>query len=312
MPVVASFGSVNIDHVIDAATAPPSVVDWFPAAGETVSVETVPHRVKEAATETYLGGKGANQAVAAGRAEASATFYGIVGTDAEEVRVRTRLRERGVDVADVVQADCPTGAAYILLEADGENRICVLPGANDEVDDRYARRVAPKVVGADALLLQNEIPVPAMMTVLDALPTGEDGPTVVLDPSPVADVGPLLHHPAVDVVVPNEHEADVLRRDLRAFEGTVVRTAGAGPVTVEEPGESRYSLDPPSVEPVDATGAGDVLGGYLAAGLARGEAFQDALATAVTAASLSTEVPGAQSAPDLSTVRGRAAPVFPH
>jgi ribokinase len=311
MPVVASFGSVNIDHVVDAASAPPSVVDWFPAAGETVSVETVPQPVKDAASETYLGGKGANQAVAAARAEASATFYGIVGRDEAEVRVRSRLQERGIDVANVVQADCPTGAAYILLEADGENRICVLPGANATVDDRYARRVAPKVVGADALLLQNEIPIPSMMTVLDALPT-DDGPTVVLDPSPVADVSPLLHHPAVDVVVPNEHEAEVLASDLSTFDGTVVRTAGAGSVSVVTRDGDRYSLNPPSVDPVDATGAGDVLGGYLAAGIARGEAFQDALATAVTAASLSTEVPGAQSAPDLPTVRGRAAPVFPH
>jgi ribokinase len=312
MAVVASFGSVNIDHVVDAATAAPMVVDWFPSAGETVTVETVPEAVEAAASETHLGGKGANQAVAAARAEASATFYGMIGADAADLDVLDRLAERGVDVSDVVAADCPTGAAYILLEADGENRICVLPGANARVDEHYARRVAPKVVDADALLLQNEISVHAMVTVLDALPLGDEGPTVVLDPSPVAGVGPLLHHPAVDVVVPNGHESEVLADDLRTFKGTIVRTAGPEPVRVEPAEGSSYSVTPPKVDPVDATGAGDVLGGYLAAGLARGEAFQDALASAVTAASLSTEVPGAQSAPDLSTVRGRAARVRVH
>lgn len=312
MSGVASFGSVNVDHVVEADRAPPSVVEWFPEAGETVTVDRVPAAVKEAASDTFLGGKGSNQAVAAARAEATATFYGIVGTDAGRLSVRERLKERGVNVDDVIEADCPTGAAYILLESDGENRICVLPGANARVDDRYARRVAPKVVGADALLLQNEIPIPAMMTVLDALPMGDDGPTVVLDPSPVAGVGPLLHHPAVDVAVPNEHESEVLADDLAHFTGTVVRTAGPDPVTVEPPNGEPYTITPPDVDPVDTTGAGDVLGGYLAAGLARGEAFEDALAAAVTAASLSTEVPGAQSAPDLVTVRGRAAPVSLH
>lgn len=309
MAVVASFGSVNVDHVVDAATAPPMVVDWFPSAGETVTVEAVPDAVESAASETHLGGKGANQAVAAARAEAAATFYGMVGTDAGDIDVLNRLAKRGVDVSDVVEADCLTGAAYILLEADGENRICVLPGANARVDEHYARRVAPKVVDADALLLQNEIPVHAMLTVLDALPLGGDGPTVVLDPSPVAGVGPLLHHPAVDVVVPNDHESEVLADDLRSFTGTIVRTAGPDPVRVDPVDGASYTVSPPRVDPIDATGAGDVLGGYLAAGLARGEAFQDALASAVTAASLSTEVPGAQSAPDLATVRGRAARV---
>lgn len=303
MPEVASFGSVNVDHVVPAGDVGASVHEWFPGAGETVTVEEVPGVVRDAAGETFLGGKGANQAVAAVRAEAQATFYGMVGVDAEALRVSERLRERGAAVGDVVTADCPTGAAYILLEDDGENRICVLPGANARVDEGYARRVAPAVAETDALLLQNEIPVRAARTLLDCLPR-EGGPTVVLDPSPVAGVEPLLGHPAIDVAVPNRQEAAALGEALEAVQGTVVRTAGADPVTTHPPTGEPVTVRPPSVDPVDTTGAGDVLSGFLAAGLARGEALEDALATAVTAASLSTEEPGAQSAPPLAAVRG--------
>lgn len=304
MPDVASFGSVNVDHVVPAASCPPEVRDWFPEAGETVSVTSVPDRVREAAQETYLGGKGANQAVAATCASAEATFYGMVGIDAESLSVRDRLKNRGVSVDDVIEADCPTGAAYILVEEDGENRICVRGGANDRVDERYARRVAPAVVESDAVLLQNEIPVPAALTLLDALPPGDDGPTVVLDPSPIAGVEPLIAHPAVDVAVPNRHEATKLTDALADFDGIVVRTAGAEPVSARRPSGDTISARPPRVDPVDTTGAGDVLSGYLAAGLARGEALRDALATAITAASLSTEEPGAQTAPALDAVKG--------
>lgn len=304
MPAVASFGSVNVDHVVPADSCPPAVRDWFPEAGETITVEAVPKAVRDAASETFLGGKGANQAVAATAASAEAIFYGKVGIDAESLTVRDRLRDRGVSVDDVVETDSPTGAAYILLEENGENRISVLPGANHDVDDRYARRVAPAVCEQDAVLLQNEIPQSASLTLLDALPPGDDGPTVVLDPSPVADVEPLISHPAVDVLVPNRHEATTLTDALVDFEGILVRTAGGEPVTARRSDGDTVSVRPPAVDPVDTTGAGDVLSGYLAAGLGRGEALRDALATAVTAASLSTEEPGAQSAPPLGAVRG--------
>ncbi|MFB6171056.1 MAG: PfkB family carbohydrate kinase [Haloarculaceae archaeon] len=305
---VASLGSVNVDCVrrLSAAALASLVAehDPFPAAGETLSVASAGDLPPP--DETRLGGKGANQAVAAARAGSDAALLGVVGPDAPDHRVRETLTDRGVDATGLETGQADTGKAHVFVAADGENRILVVPGANDGVDSDYVARHRGAVLAADALLLQNEIPVPAMDALLTALDGRADAPIVVLDPAPPAGVAPLLAHPAVSYVTPNEHEYDALAAAgaLDGFDGTVIQTRGADEVRIEG-AAGAFAVSPPPAEPVDTTGAGDAFAGVLATRLAAGDDLGDAVALAAAAGALATERAGAQSPPTLSAIRRR-------
>lgn len=307
MGTVVSLGSVNVDLVstLDTATLDrlAEQYDWFPAAGSTVRVTDVPDAVADLPRDVFLGGKGANQAVAAARADAATTLLGNVGSDQAAFGVLDGLRDAEVDVGHVrVREDVETGKAFVFVDEHGENRIAIVEGANGRVDDAYVRRHVDRVSAADCLLLQNEIPVPPVLALLDWLQETPGGPTVVVDPAPVDGAEPLVRHPAVDVVRPNEHEYVALGDALAEFDGTVVQTRGSADVLVEN--SEAFTVSPPPSTPVDTTGAGDTFNGYLAAELARGATLRAAVETATVAASMSIEAAGAQSSiPRLEAVR---------
>ena len=307
MDRVVSLGSINVDHVrqvTDAElTAFSERYDWFPARGHTAQVETLPDDLAADADEVHHGGKGANQAVAAAAADATTTMLGKVGTDHDRFGVLPTLTDAGVGVGRVGVADVPTGSAYVFVEPSGDNRIVVRPGANATVDDAYVRAQYDAVRDADCLLLQNEIPVDPAAGLLHDVADDPTRPTVILDPAPPAGVDPLLACEAVDYLTPNEHEYAALDGALDDFDGVVVRKRGGDAVIVETP-DGQFTVDPPSVDPVDTTGAGDVLNGFLAARLAAGASLRDAVETAVVAGSMSTRTAGARRGiPTLDEVR---------
>ncbi|WP_380678104.1 PfkB family carbohydrate kinase [Salinigranum sp. GCM10025319] len=305
---VVSLGSVNVDHVgylaDDAIAALERRYDWLPEPGETVAVSSVPEALCDRLTETSLGGKGANQAVAAARAGAETAFLGAIGADDDEFGVRNGVRAHGVDVAGVERVDGPTGSAYIVVDERGENRIATLAGANASVDRDYVHGRLDTIRDASCLLLQNEIPTDGVDWLLDRLAGDPDAPTVVLNPAPATDAAALVRHEAVDVVVPNETEYARLKAPLSGFDGTLVVTRGSDLVSVAGP--ESFEVAPPAADPVDTTGAGDVFTGYLAATLATDGDLRTAVERAVTAAALSTEAEGVQpSVPDAETVDAR-------
>jgi ribokinase len=339
VPRVVSVGSVNVDHVAycDAETIGSlrETHDRFPAPGETVRVESIPDGIEQYVSETHIGGKGANQSVAAALAgpaddpdsdaadadgsrtdaapPAESVLLGKVGTDETEWRVRGTLADYGVDVSGVEVADCPTGSAHVLVDGAGENYIAIRAGANGRVHADYVARHAESILAADCLLLQNELPTATGAAALDLVADAEgDRPTVVLDPAPADGAERLVGHPAVDLLTPNESEfawlsgesdaPDAPESDLLTdFRGVVARTRGAKDLLVEDrragvgTGES-FAVTPPPVEPVDTTGAGDVFVGYLAVELAGGRGLRAACRTAVAASACSTEREGVQPA----------------
>lgn len=331
---VVSFGSVNVDRVcrVDRETLDALAArhDRFPAAGETVAVDRLPEAFERYVTETLLGGKGANQAVAAAAAGADATLLGKVGDDADGFRERHPadasadvavesdgpesggvmgvLADRGVDVAGVEEAPGPTGTAYVFVAPGGENHIAILAGANGRVDPAYAHRHVDAVRAADVLLVQNELPTATTDALLLALDGQARRPAVVFDPAPAEGAADLLAHACVDYVTPNEQEADALAGALESFDGVVLRKHGPDPVVVEDRAEpdaaaAAFAVRPPAVEAVDTTGAGDVFAGAVAAELARGRSLAPAVEWAVAAASLSTTRVGVQRAtPDRRAV----------
>jgi ribokinase len=300
MSDVVSFGSVNVDLVarLDQPTVKKLAAryEWFPSPDETAAVESVPAEIDEFIDRTMIGGKGSNQSVAAARAGAATAFCGRVGSDESEYGVLSTLAGRGVDVDHVEVADAETGKAYVFVDQDGENRIAIIPGANGAVDSAYADRHREAVLDAECLLLQNEIPMSTMESLVGSLERVPDRPTVIYDPAPPVGAEPLLQYDAVDIITPNAYEYELLRDAIADFEGTVIRKRGADPAIIQRPGRETVSVTPPDVTPVDTTGAGDVFSGYLAARLAAGDPLVGAVAVAITAASLATTEEGAQRA----------------
>jgi len=285
---VTVVGSLNEDVLV--------AVDRLPGRGETVigtSVVLAP------------GGKGANQAAAAGRLGPGVHMVGRVGADPAGDRQLTALADAGVDVERVQRTPgAPTGSATIPVErGSGENLIVVVPGANgqlrpDDVDVESVPR-------ARVVLLQLEVP---METVVAAA-TAARG-TVVLTPAPPQPL-PAELLGQVDVLVPNEHElaalAGTAARERSVTElvelaravasCSVVVTLGArGALIVPADGGPPLLQAPPPVTAVDTTGAGDCFCGALGQALAGGAALGEAVRYAVTAAALSTTGPGARGA----------------
>jgi ribokinase len=302
MGSVASFGSINVDRVayLDREELDRLVgrYDWFPTPGETRRVQRVPAAVDAHVDETFFGGKGANQAVAAARAGADSALYGQVGTDANDLGLLASLADYGVDVGAVGTADATTGTAYVFVDPSGENHIAIIGGANAAVDRGYVHEQVEALRTADCLLVQNELPVDTLEALFDAL-DGTDGPLVVFVPAPTDGAADLLDHDCIDAVVPNETEATALGDRLTGLEATVIRTRGAEPVAVDPGGPFEgepFTVAPPPADPVDTTGAGDVFAGYLAAELADGRPLRPALDCACGAAAVSTEREGVQRA----------------
>ena len=291
---VTVVGSLNEDVLV--------TVDRLPGRGETVigtSVRIAP------------GGKGANQAAAAGRLHRGVVLVGRVGDDPAGDRQRAALAALGVDVRLVhTTPGEPTGSATIPVEADGgENLIVVVPGANAALSP--ADVDVAEVRDAAVLLLQLENPLDTVRAAAAAA-----GGTVVLNPAPAQPLPAELVR-LVDVLVPNEHEllrlagADHGERDPAELvelarglgAGSVVVTLGARGALVVPVGGDAVLQAPPSVQAVDTTGAGDCFCGALAQSLARGELLAGAVRYAVAAAAASTTGVGARGAlPDHAAV----------
>ncbi|MCJ7857617.1 ribokinase [Corynebacterium kalidii] len=276
---VVVCGSVNIDTFVRTA--------HFPVAGETVIASP---------NGRALGGKGANQAVAAVRflegQDARVVLHATVGTDPDGDRALAELRDAGVDVSAVARTpDAPTGQAFIMNDGAGENVIVVTSGANEVTDpDCYDGYDGT----ADVLLAQGELS-PAHTAVLPAL-ARRLGARLVLNLAPVTTRDPDLIA-AADPLVLNETEAADLSPDGEPSDlaRSVVVTLGARGAVLHERGR-RTEIPPfPVPEVVDTTGAGDAFCGVLAAALAEGTALAEAATVAAAAGSLAVGTRGASA-----------------
>jgi len=278
-------GSTNVDLVVRT--------DSLPAAGETVTGGTF---------STSGGGKGANQAVAAARAGARVYLTGAVGADADGTEALESLRAEGIDVSTCAQLpDVRTGVALIVVDERGDNQIAVAPGANSRLDPESVRRAHDALAEPPAVcLLGFEIPVDAVLAAAECAVAA--GALVVVNPAPARPLPPelLRCHP---LLTPNAGEAQRLTgepdperaaRVLNELSGApVVVTLGPRGVLLFD-GETAELLPAVAVPVVDATGAGDVFSGTLAARLAIGDALRAAVTAAARAAEASVGRPGAR------------------
>ena len=284
-PRVVVVGSVMVDLI--------AYSDPLPAAGETVV---------GSAFAMGCGGKGANQAVTAHRLGADVVFVGRVGADPFGEMSLENFRTQGIDTEHVRALDgLSTGVAPIWVEADGSNRIIVVPGANESLSAEDVERELSGLTDADCVVCQLETTPAAVASALEA--GARLGATTILNPAPAsADCVRLFA--AADWVVPNEHEfallwgaeptdAEILAASA-AWDCGLIVTLGAEGSAATVDGEVLRSR-PPSVTPTDTTGAGDAFVGALACALGQGATIAEAVEMGNRCGALSTQVRGTQT-----------------
>ncbi|MEU6412010.1 ribokinase [Microbispora sp. NPDC046933] len=278
----------------------------LPRRGETVLGDDV---------TLVLGGKGANQAVAAARAGAPTWLVGCVGTDPFGEIVSSALRSHGVALTEVRTVGNRTGVAHIRVDASGENDIVMTPLANADLTAEMVDESVRAVRGrASVLLLQLEIPAEVACHAAEA--GARAGLTVVLDPAPAQPL-PDRVWPHVAVVTPNESEAGALTGvevvDVESAERAgawfldrgvrhaLITLGSAGALSVTPERTRHFPAYP--VTPVDTTAAGDAFTGSLGAALAAGLDTATAVRRGMAAGALATTLPGASpSLPDRKAV----------
>lgn len=285
------IGSLNLDMVVN--------VDHTPLVGETILSDKM---------ELIPGGKGANQACAAGCLGADVTILGAVGKDTYAEIQKESLKKAGVDVSHLVcRENDATGLAMITVNKDGDNSIVVVSGANATLSPKDIDDNRELIEACDIVIFQLEIP---LETVCYAAKLAKSlGKTVILDPAPVPKEFPEEIYKYVDIIKPNETELGMLTGISNAeehLEEAVELLRGRGAkdilVTLGEKGvylneENGTSCRIPAlkVEAVDTTAAGDSFTAALAIMLADGKTLAEAAQFANYVSAIVVTRKGAQS-----------------
>jgi ribokinase len=292
-PRIVIVGSINMDLV--------ARMDRLPKPGETVTGETF---------QTISGGKGANQAVAAARLGARVSMIGRIGDDSFGVTLRRNLNSAGVDTNHILETrGVSSGVALIGVEQSGANAITVIPAANGLLTADDVRSCQEMIAISDALIVQLETP---METVAEAIQIArKHGVLTVLDPAP-APSRPLPQQlMTVDILSPNQSEAEALTgipvvdwesakdaalamRKLGA--NAVVLKMGALGALVYAQGGQIHQIAACKAEIVDTTAAGDAFTAALTVALCEGQSLTNAVKFGSIAGTLACTRFGAQPA----------------
>lgn len=261
---------------------------------------------------TEPGGKGANQAYAAGLLGGSVSMLGRVGEDEFGREMKENLKKANCDTNGIRAVKGVSGVALIFVSADGQNSIIVVPGVNNDFTAEDVERDAGLLKGARLVLLQLENPSPTVLAAAKAARAA--GARVILDPAPAPQqaLPPELVR-SVDIMTPNETEAAILTgfapgtlepsqavqigRKLQGMGAAtvIVKLGSQGCVLVNKDKGKATLLSAPAVNAADTTAAGDVFGAALGVALSEGLDLVAACRFANYAASLSVTRIGAQA-----------------
>nr|WP_276563068.1 ribokinase [Paenibacillus apiarius] len=284
---ITIIGSLNIDLV--------TVTSTIPAQGQTVQGDRF---------ATLCGGKGANQAIACARLGAEVRFIGCVGGDAFGRMMLDNLQQERIHTEGIgIVSEAASGTASIIVN-DGDNRIIVVPGANGLLTPDHVRRHAQTIQSSDVILMQLEIPLPAVREALSI--AARSHVPVILNPAPAMTLGDDILA-QVSILTPNEHELAALfgeddseqafpwQAAICSMPGRIVLTRGADGAYWSDAGGRLHHQPGFEVNVIDTTGAGDTFNGALAVLLAEGNSMDDAVRGAVAAGALAVTPFGAQS-----------------
>jgi len=283
------LGSINADHILN--------LDAFPTPGETVTGSQY---------QIAFGGKGANQAVAAGRSGADIAFIACTGDDDTGERIRKQLESDNIDVAPVSVIDGEsTGVALIFVNGEGENVIGIHAGANAALSPALVEAQRETIAEAAALLMQLESPLESVLAA--AKIAHENQTRVALNPAPARALSDELLA-LVDIITPNETEAEKLTgirvendddaaRAAGALHAkgidTVLITLGSRGVWASVNGEGRR-VPGFKVKAIDTIAAGDTFNGALMTALLEERSLDEAIRFAHAAAAIAVTRKGAQ------------------
>lgn len=281
---IVVVGSLNMDLVVRSPR--------HPLPGETLLGSDF---------NTFPGGKGANQAVAAARAGGIVNMVGRVGTDEFGGLLLQNLALAGVNSAHVLRdEEAASGVALITVADDGQNTIVVAPGANGRVSPADVQAAYPAFEEAAVLMLQLEVPLPAVQRAIDEARRRQV--RVILNPSPAQALEPALLR-KVDYLVPNRSEVALLtgeedveagaRALLEMGVGCVIVTLGDEGVVVWDDSGST-AIPAHAVKPVDTTAAGDAFAGAFAVALSHGRSTVEAARWGNAAGAVAVTRAGAQ------------------
>ena len=297
---VLVIGSLNVDMVTN--------VDHTPVAGETILGDKL---------DLIPGGKGANQACAAGRLGADVTMLGALGDDQYATISKKSLIDSGIDVSYLIQKKhTGTGVALITVDKEGDNSIVVIPGANAQLSKEDIDRNIGLMERSDIVVFQMEIPVETVLYA--ARKAKELNKLVILDPAPAPPEFPMELYRYVDVIKPNETELGILAKTENVLENLyeatellkgygikhVIVTLGKKGVYVNSFNQGIEQIPSYEVQVVDTTAAGDSFTASLALMLAEGKGLMEAVRYANLVAAIVVMRKGAQSSiPSVDEVR---------
>ncbi len=289
---VLFMGSIVIDHVM--------YVDKLPEVGQSIMTDNF-HR--------FPGGKGSNQAIAAAKFGADATFFGRIGNESGSEEMMSLLEQAGVNMSSMLITPSSTvGMCVILVEKSGKNMIVFNPAATLLLTPEDVQENAFVFTEDGLLALTMEF---QRETVFETIRIAHaKGMEILLDPLPIsADEFPADIPAKVDIIKPNESEATALTGvqvvDRKSAEQAADRLLEIGfqkgIISLGEQGILVYNnknktfIEPFQVEAVDSTAAGDILIGAFLGYYAKGEPFMEALKKANIVAAISTTRMGAQT-----------------
>ncbi|WP_214473304.1 ribokinase [Mesorhizobium sp. dw_380] len=259
-------------------------LDRFPAAGETLNASS---------HADGLGGKGANQAVAAARTGADVRFHAAIGNDAAGAWIREQLG-RDLDASHLTMLPLPSDRSTIMVDARGENLIVTGASCAIAFDPLADSGFIRSVEHGDIVVMQGNLSPEITTACLSA--ARDVGAVTIFNPSPLAaDYAPILSDVSVAIVNAGEAEqvtgasdpAPAARELIRRGAGAAIVTLGAGGCLVAD-GQGRIDrIAAPRVAVLDTSGAGDVFCGCLAGCLAAGMDLATAARIAVRAAAIS-------------------------
>lgn len=288
MKNILVIGSANMDLTI--------FTDRMPKLGETVRGYDF---------SLNCGGKGANQAVAAAKLGGSVSFIGALGKDAYGETLLGNFKQNNIRFEGFVSDKVSTGTASITVVG-GDNFIILNEGANGIVTPELIEEKADLIKEADFLIMQLEIPAESVARAAEIAKSG--GTAVVINPAPMKEMPDSLFA-ATDIMIPNEHEAELLtgievrskadaERAIKAIKskgvGTVIITLGEKGC-VYNVGEEIFEHPAENANVVDTTSAGDTFIGALCVKLSEGESIHNAVSFASKAAAITVSRKGASA-----------------
>jgi len=254
------------------------------------------------------GGKGANQAVAAARAGSKVSFIARVGNDDFGKTAVSGYKKDHINTDHIINDPLyPTGVAIILVDENtGQNSIVVAPGANGQLSVPDIDKAEDEIAHAKVVLMQLEVPLEVIRHTLSL--AQKYGVKTILNPAPAQALSDDILR-SVDIITPNETEAELLTGMKLTNTETIIRAAdfllqkvneaviitlGSNGVYYKLKNGEEAFVTTTKVDVVDTTAAGDVFNGYFATAVSEGMDFQSAIRLANQAAAVSVTRKGAQ------------------